>query len=99
MFSLQRDENEIYCKSVCPYYGVDSNVVLEDAMCTDAVSHDIKEKVRNMYELLDNKRYDEAEKAADEIDQITVGRNVDTVKARIIIKKGRRKNAVYTKEC
>jgi 3-phosphoglycerate kinase len=77
---------------------VDSNVVLEDAMYTDSVSHIVKEKVNNMYTLLDNKRYDEAEKAADEIDQITLKRNVDTVRARMIIRKGRRINAVYTKE-
>lgn len=96
--SLRREGDEVLCESVCPYFGVDTNVVLEDAMYTDSVSHIVKEKVNNMYTLLDNKRYDEAEKAADEIDQITLNRNVDTVRARMIIRKGRRINAVYTKE-
>ena len=96
--SLRREGDEVLCEPVCPYFGVDSNVVLEDAMYTDSVSHIVKEKVNNMYTLLDNKRYDEAEKAADEIDQITLKRNVDTVRARMIIRKGRRINAVYTKE-
>ena len=96
--SLRREGDEVLCEPVCPYFGVDSNVVLEDAMYTDSVSHIVKEKVNNRYTLLDNKRYDEAEKAADEIDQITLKRNVDTVRARMIIRKGRRINAVYTKE-
>ncbi len=96
--SLRREGDEVLCEPVCPYFGVDSNVVLEDAMYTDSVSHIVKEKVNNMYTLLDNKRYDEAEKAADEIDQITLKRNVDTVRARMIIRKGRSIDAVYTKE-
>lgn len=98
VFCLQKREEQIFCEKVKPYFGVDSNVVLEDAMDTDSVSSVVKEKVNKMYDLLDRKRYDEAEAAADEIDQMTMNRNVDTVKARIIIRKGRRMNALYTKE-
>lgn len=98
VFMLERQQEEICCKRICPYFGVDSNTVLEDAMHTDSVSYVIKHKVESMYDLLDNKEYDKAEKVADEIDQITCNRNADTVKARIIIRKGRRMNAVYTKE-
>ena len=98
VFTLQREQDEICCEKVCPYFGVDSNAVLEDALHTDSVSHVVKEKVSAMYQLLDKKEYDEAEKIADEIDQITVNRNVDTVRARIIIRKGRKMNALYTKE-
>ena len=67
-------------------------------MHTDAVSSVIKNKVDIMFDLLDQKEYDAAEEVADEIDRITHNRNVDTVKARIIIRKGRRMNALYTKE-
>ncbi|MDE7479104.1 MAG: AAA family ATPase [Lachnospiraceae bacterium] len=98
VFTLQRELDETHCERVCPYFGVDSNIVLEDALHTDSVSRVIKEKVSTMYGLLDNKDYDEAEKVADEIDQITLHRNADTVKARIIIRKGRRLNAAYTKD-
>lgn len=98
VFTLWREQDEIYCEKVCPYFGVDSNAVLEDALHTDSVSCVIKEKVGAMFHLLDNKEYDAAEKMADEIDRITVNRNADTVRARIIIRKGRRMNALYTKE-
>ena len=98
VFSLHRENGNVLCEHVCPYFGVDTNAVLEDAMNTDSVSHIVKEKVNNMYVQLDNKNYEEAEKLADEIDQITLNRNVDTIRARIIIRKGRRLNAIYTKE-
>lgn len=98
VFTLLREQDEILCEEVCPYFGVDSNAVLEDAMHTDAVSSVIKKKVDRMYELLDQKEYDAAEEMADEIDRITHNRNVDTVRARIIIRKGRKMNALYTKE-
>lgn len=98
VFRLERQQEEIGCERICPYFGVDSNTVLEDATHTDSVSYVIRQKVGLMYGLLDNREYDKAEKVADEIDQITCSRNADTVKARIIIRKGRRVNAVYTKE-
>lgn len=98
VFTLQKEQDETNCEKVCPYFGVDSNAVLEDALHTDSVSRIIKEKVSAMYELLDNKEYDQAEKVADDIDRITINRNADTVKARVIIRKGRRLNAVYTKD-
>ncbi len=98
VFTLLREQEEIICEEVGAYFGVDSNAVLEDAMHTDAVSSVIKNKVDIMFDLLDQKEYDAAEEVADEIDRITHNRNVDTVKARIIIRKGRRMNALYTKE-
>lgn len=98
VFTLKREADEIRCESICPYFGVNSNVVLDDAMYTDSVRRIIKEKVSILYGLLDNREYDLAEKVSDEIDQITMNRNIDTVGARIIIRKGRRMNALYTKE-
>ena len=46
-----------------------------------------------MYGCIEEKDFDRAEILADLIDECTINRNVDTVRARILIKKGRRQNA------
>ena len=67
--------------------------MLEDALGTDSVSREIKENVDKMYGCIEEKDFDRAEILADLIDECTINRNVDTVRARILIKKGRRQNA------
>ena len=65
---------------------------MEDKMETDSVSAIIKQKTEEMYSLLELKDFDGAENIADEIDELTQNRNIDTVRARVIIRRGRYKN-------
>ena len=62
-------------------------------MKTDAVSSVIKSKTDQMYSLLNEKDFDGAEMVANEIDILTKNRNADTVRAGIIIRRGRNRNA------
>ena len=64
-------------------------------METDSVSAIIKQKTEEMYSLLELKDFDGAENIADEIDELTQNRNIDTVRARVIIRRGRYKNNDY----
>ena len=66
---------------------MDSNSILEDKMETDSVSAIIKQKTEEMYSLLELKDFDGAENIADEIDELTQNRNIDTVRARVIIRR------------
>lgn len=93
ILSLSRDADNIRCDSIAALYGLDSNTVLEDVLGTDAQNKDIKANVEKMYRCIENKDYDGAEVWADLVDELTLNRNVDTVRGRLLIKKGRKRNA------
>ena len=82
----------VYALQTTGMFGMDSNSILEDKMETDSVSAIIKQKTEEMYSLLELKDFDGAENIADEIDELTQNRNIDTVRARVIIRRGRYKN-------
>lgn len=91
IFSLSRDKNNIRCEFMESLYGLDANTVLEDALGTDSLNHMIKETVDKMYRCIENKEYDEAETYADIVDEMTLNRNADTVRGRLLIGKGRKR--------
>ncbi len=93
VFSLSRFENEVSITPMEPLYGMDSNSVLEDVLKTDSVSAEVKNKVDLMYHALEQKAFDEALDLADTIDEITNKKNTDTVRARLLIKRGKARNA------
>ena len=89
IFSLSRAGKEIEVQPLSSLFGVDSNAILEDNMQTDAVSRSIKSEVEKMYDLIEQKDYENAERAADRIDRLTCSRNADTVRARVMIRRGK----------
>lgn len=93
ILSLVREEDNIKCSFLTSLYGLDSNTVLEDILKTDSMNAMLKNRIDKMYECIETQDFDEAETLADLIDEITLQRNTDTVRARILIKKGRRRNA------
>ena len=93
VIALSRKENEIFCESFVNYYGLDSNTVLEDALNTDSVSRKIKQRVNQMYNALEKAEYDHAEEIIQEIEELTLNRNADTVRGRILLRRGKKTNA------
>jgi len=93
VFSLKREWEECTCKEIPSTFGLDSNMILEDMLGTACINHEIKDKIRVMYEYIETGEYDKAEELADRIDEMTLGRNVDTPKARVLIRRGKRRNA------
>lgn len=93
VFSLSREQDDIACNGITSLFGLDSNTVLEDALGTDSLNHEIKIKIDLMYSLVEQKEYDKAEAMADIIDELTKNRNADTVRARLMMRKGRGRNA------
>lgn len=93
IFSLYRDGEDVICNRYESFFGVDSNAVLEDAFQTDSVNKEIKNKVNEMYRYIEEKNYEEAEKIIDEIELLTRNRNRDTVRGRMLVRKGKRVNA------
>lgn len=93
IISLFKETDNIQCDFISSLYGLDSNTVLEDALGTDSQNRVIKEDIDKMYRCIESKDYDGAEVWADLVDELTLNRNVDTVRARLLIKKGRKRNA------
>lgn len=62
-------------------------------MGTDALSPLIKNTADEMYQWIEKGNYEKAELLADRIDTWTRGRNADTVRARIMIRRGKARNA------
>ena len=73
--------------------GWDANVILEEVMNTSSVNQDIKKMIDEMYKYIDDKKYNEAEKLADILDKKTNGYADGISKARILISRGRRREA------
>ena len=57
------------------------------------MSVELKSRVDEVYKFIEERDFDKAEALADLIDEITLQRNTDTVRARILIKRGRKRNA------
>lgn len=98
VFSLYKENGEIVCDVNHHYFGLDANSVLEEALLTDAVNAGIKDRVSRMYDSIERKDFDQAEKWIQEIDELTKGRNIDTVRGKVLVRKGRKMNALYKKE-
>ena len=98
VFALYKMENEITCDTMNSYFGLDSNTVLEDAFKTDSVNAEIKDKIKLMYRYIEKRDFDRAEEIIDQIDRLTLNRNVDTVRAKVLIRKGKRVSAPDNKK-
>ena len=90
LFFLKREEGQIVCHKYESFIGWDSNVILEEVMGTSSVNLQVKEQINTMYALIADKKYDEAEKIADYLLDITNGYADGVAKAKVLIARGRR---------
>lgn len=88
---LNNENQKTNFKIYRSFLGWDSNAILEDIMNTSSVNKEIKELRNKMYECIEKKQYDEAEKIADEIDKKSNGYAQGIVKARVLISRGKRR--------
>ena len=90
---LYNEDNEILFKTYESFVGWDANVILEEVMNTSSVNQDIKRMIDEMYKCIEDKKYDEAEKIVDILDKKTNGYADGISKARILISRGKRREA------
>ena len=86
-----KEDKKISLKSYGSFVGWDTNVILEEVMNTTSVNQQIREQVKQMYDLIDQKHFEQAEKIADELEKKTNGRVEGVSKARVLISRGRRR--------
>lgn len=96
VFALEKVEEDVLCHKYDGFFGVDSNAVLEEAFQTESVNLEVKDKVKKMYDFIEEKKYEDAEEIIREIEHMTRNRNRDTVRGRVLIRKGKKVNASNT---
>lgn len=90
LFYVFKEGQRIALKSYKSFMGWDTNVILEEVMNTASVNQDIKRMLDEMYLLIEKKKFDEAEKLADILDEKSNGYAEGVTKARILISRERR---------
>lgn len=90
LFYLVRESGKVTLQQYESFIGWDSNVILEEVMKTPSVNMEVKHRVEQMYEHIADKNYDQAEKIADELDEISNGYAEGVAKARVLISRGKR---------
>ena len=90
LFYMLRKDEKIVLQQYSSFIGWDANVILEEVMKTSSVNVEIKCLVEQMYDYISNRKYDQAEKIADKLDEISNGYVDGVAKARILISRGKR---------
>jgi predicted ATP-binding protein involved in virulence len=91
VFEIQQVNNTLSINKIKSLVAWDSNLILEELMGTSSLNQSIKGNITKMFDLIQERNYNEASKIADEIDDLSNGNNPDVLKARILISRGRSK--------
>ena len=89
IFELERIENGVQIKKMPLLIGWDSNYILEEYMGTSSLNTEIKGKISQMFTLIGEKKFDEAQEYADELEKLTDDTNPNVISARMLIARGR----------
>jgi predicted ATP-binding protein involved in virulence len=92
IFEIRQENNEFIIEKIKSLIAWDSNLILEELMGTSSLNTVIKGKITRMFELIQEKNYKEALKFAEEIDNLSQGKNPDVIKAQILISRGTSKS-------
>lgn len=89
LYFLQNDgvENELI--KLDRMDGFDANYILEEFMETKSVNHKTEMLVSSIYRMINEKRYKEAQKKVDELENLTDSSNKDVIRANMLIRRGR----------
>ena len=69
--------------------GFDANYILEEFMGTKSINSKTEQLINDIYRLINNKSFDEAENKVKELENLTDSVNKDVLRANILIRKGR----------
>lgn len=88
VFSINQENNSSVIEKVHSLIAWDSNLILEELMGTDSLNSKVKETVSKLFELIQERKYKEANELVNEIDKISQGTNPDIIKAKVLISRG-----------
>lgn len=88
-------DGEVEAQEMKPLNGWDVNAILEQYMGTNALHEQTEKLIRKMHDFIDEENYQDAEEAVNQLADMTDEENIDVVKGRVLIDKGR-KHAIHT---
>ncbi len=91
IFSIEKNNETIQYKSVPSLIGWDSNYILKCFMGTDNLNVNTQKLIETIYDLILENRFDESEQLVKELEDLTDTAHEDAVKARMLIRRGRKK--------
>lgn len=86
---LEEEQNHIVARRINSLIGWDINTILEEYMGTNYRNEQTNQLIENMYALIEQGKYDEAEQLVNRLEKMTDSKNPAVVRARILIMKGR----------
>lgn len=91
IFSVEKEEDNIKYKPIPALVGWDSNYILKCFMGTDNLNLETQKLIEDIYDLISENKLDESEKLVESLEKLTDTAHEDAVKARMLIRRGRKK--------
>lgn len=85
LFNLLYQEDGVTVQQMAPLNGWDVNTILSDYMDTDKINKNTRELIELIHNLIEENRYDEAEKQIDKLEDMTDSDNIEVVRGRVLI--------------
>lgn len=89
IFEICEEDGNINVRKQPSMSGWDVNYIMKEYMHTDVLNRKTAKLIDQMYEYIDSDEFDEAEKLADELAQMTDEMNLNVVRARTLIHRNR----------
>ena len=91
IFSVEKEQDNINYKLMPALVGWDCNYILKCFMGTDNLNLDTQKLIEDIYDLISENKLDESEKLIKTLEMLTDTAHEDAVKARMLIRRGRKK--------
>jgi len=91
IFSIEKENDVITYKKVSSLIGWDSNYILKHFMGTENLNIDTQNLIERMYDLIVEGKLDDSEELVQKLESLTDTAHEEAVKARILIRRGRKK--------
>jgi predicted ATP-binding protein involved in virulence len=85
LFLLNNENNELSCSVATESYGKNSDRILEDLLGVDARPKEIKDRLKQLFILIENKELETAENELNSLSEILVGGDPELVMANTLI--------------
>lgn len=90
IFGIEKTDNTIEYNGIHSLVGWDSNYILKCFMDTDSLNSNTQKLIDTIYDLIMDGNFEESEKHIKQLEKLTDSAHEDVVKARMLIKRGRR---------
>lgn len=91
IFSIEKQDDDVIYKPITSLIGWDSNYILKHFMGTDNLNMGTQKLIENIYDLIVEGKLNESEQLVETFEKLTDTAHEEAVKARMLIRRGRKK--------